>query len=79
MSTSCRSTASPLSALTSTTRRPRSEAEVLDQRAAVAERLGRPHDAVDAILVRHREDFFGRHVGRERNALRAVDRPLTQT
>ena len=38
------------------------EAEILDQRAAVAERLRRPDGAVDAIFVRDREHLFGRQV-----------------
>ena len=45
------------------------DAEAIDERAAVAERLGRADGAVDAILVGDGEDFFGRQVRRERNAV----------
>ena len=46
--------------------------EALDQRAPVTERLGRPHRAVDTVLVRHRKDFFGGQVRREGDPRRVV-------
>ncbi len=48
------------------------QAEVFDDRAAITQRLRRPHDAVDAILVRHCEHFFGRQIRGERNAAAAL-------
>ena len=41
------------------------EGKSFDQGAAVAERLGRSHDAIGPILVRNRLDLFCRQVGRE--------------
>src|SRR5205814_3300318 len=55
-----------------------SKLEILDDRAAVAEGLGRSHDAVHAIGAWHREDFLGRNVrseGNTRPALRSAAHP----
>ena len=49
-------------------------AEILDQRAAVTERLGRSNDAVDAVFVRDGEHFFCRQVRRKGDA-GLTDRP----
>src|SRR2546428_13872103 len=39
--------------------------EIVDDRPAVAERLGRANRAFDPIAIRDREHFFGRQIGDE--------------
>ena len=76
MSTSCRSTDSPRSGFDVDDAAVRkAQAEVLDQRAAVAERLGGADGAADAIRCGDREHFLGRQVRDEPDAVAARRRP----
>jgi hypothetical protein len=51
------------------------QAEVLDQRAAVAERFGGADGAADAMPIRDREHFLGRQVRDEADVVAARRRP----